>query len=66
MKRILSACMEQTQRFETEADLKTYLKGLDRKRTAYKILSQTSQPDGSIIVEMKKSYNRYSTGDYFD
>lgn len=66
MKRILSACMEQTQRFETEADLKTYLKGLDRKRTAYKILSQTSQPDGSIIVELKKSYNSYSTGDYFD
>jgi len=65
MKRILSACLEQTQRFECEADLQTWLKGLERKRTAYQILSREAQPDGSVIVQLKRAYNNYKTGDYF-
>lgn len=65
MKRILSACMEQTQRFESEMDLAAYLKKLERKRTAYKVVSQQVQPDGSVVVEIKKAYNNYSVGDYF-
>lgn len=66
MKRILSACMEQTQKFESEAELKAYLKKLERKRTAYKVISQQSQPDGSVLVKLKKAYNDYSVGSYFD
>jgi len=66
MKRILSACMEQTQKFESEVELRAYLKKLERKRTAYQVVSQETQPDGSILVQLKKAYNDYSVGDYFD
>ena len=65
MKRVLSACLEQIQCFETEKDLDVYLKGLERKRIVFKILSRDLRPDGSVLVTLKKAYNNYSVGDYF-
>ena len=77
MKRIQSACLEQTIRFLTkddvpveesrrlvQAEYRHYLEQLDRNRTGYKVLEETPQPDGSLLVLLKRQYNHYSTGDF--
>lgn len=66
MKRILSACLEQTQRFESEGDYQTYLKGLERKKIQYKILDKVSQPGGFITVKLIRDYNNYPVGEYMN
>jgi len=43
-----------------------YKKGLDRNHTKYKILEQTTEPDGSIILKIVKQYNSSPIGDYLD
>ena len=50
MKRIKSACLLQTVHF----------------RTAYKIEEEAVQPDGSVIVKIRKQYNNHNVGDYMD
>ena len=30
----------------------------------YKILAEETQPDGSVIVKIKRQYNNYDCGDY--
>ncbi len=70
MKRIISACLEQTIRFDTyndarpEEDVKKYLELLDRKRTRYQVVSQERQEDGAVILKLKKQYNSYRTDGY--
>lgn len=77
MKRIKAACITQTLHFQLKEDAnETYAKKLvqeeaanyklkmDRSGTKYKILSETVQPDGSIIMEVKKQYNASPVGDY--
>ena len=79
MKRIQSACLEQTILFSASDDLspelaaktvrqgvESYKLSLTRKQVAYKIESETSQPDGSMIVKLKRQYNFYSCGAYLD
>lgn len=75
MKRIKSACLEQTLHFYVQDatairtakdEFEMYKKGLDRNQTAYKILSEEAQPDGSLIVKLKKQYNSYDCGSYLD
>jgi len=79
MKRILAACIEQTIHFqlkdecepalareEVKGELERYKLGLDRCHTRYKVLEQTSQPDGSIIVKLRKQYNYHDCGSYLD
>ena len=72
MKRITSACLEQTIRFDTyndakpEEDLKKFLELLDRRRTKYQLVDQQKQEDGSIIIRLKKQYNAYKTDGYID
>lgn len=66
MKRIISACIEQTQRFETEADYQTYIRGLERKHVKYKIVDKETQSENSIIIKVKRDYNSYPIGDYLD
>ena len=34
--------------------------------TKYKIVDETEQPDGSIIVKVIKQYNSSPVGDYLD
>lgn len=66
MKRILSACLEQTQRFETEGDYQTYIKGLERKSVKYKIMENQTGADNSITAKMIRDYNGYPVGDYLN
>ncbi len=71
MKRITSACLEQTIRFfdatgtiRPEDELEQYKKKMDRRNTRYEILETNKQEDGSIIIKIKKQYNTYSTEGY--
>ena len=71
MRRITSACLEQTIRFfdatgtiRPEDELEQYKKKMDRRNTRYEILETNKQEDGSIIIKIKKQYNTYSTEGY--
>ncbi len=77
MKRVQAACICQTlhffqkdeydrsrnERFAKE-ELENYKKTLERGRTQYKILEETKQEDGSIIIKIIKQYNNSPVGDY--
>ncbi len=73
MKRIKHACLEQTLHFyvqdstairSAKDEFEIYKKGLERNKTAFKVLSEETQPDGSLIVKLKKQYNSYDCGEY--
>ncbi len=64
MKRIISACLEQTVRFETAEEFAAFSSAMDRKEIKYKILESADQPDGSVIAKLKKQYNHYATESY--
>lgn len=77
MKRIQSACLEQTIRFAmkddipreearqmVQAEYRHYLEQMDRNRTGYKVLEELPQTDGSLTVRLKRQYNNYDVGDY--
>ena len=70
MKRIISACLEQTIRFDTskeanpQEDYKRFLATLDRNRTKYEVVDTKEEKDGSLIIKIKKKYNNYSTEGY--
>lgn len=49
-----------------QEEVKKYKAGLDRQGTKYKILSEETQPDGSVIIEIKKQYNTSPVGNYLD
>ena len=77
MKRVKAACICQTLHFmrkeelgQTEASVQEevarYKQSLDRSRTQYKILEETLQPDGSVILKLKKQYNQSPVGEYFN
>lgn len=79
MKRVKAACIIQTLHFMLKEDIghdyaiklvneevKKYKDKLDKDRTKYKILSQTTQADGSIMIEIKKQYNSSPLGSYLD
>ena len=79
MKRIKSACLQQTLHFMMKEDLRhedavrsvkedlaAYRLQLERSKTRYRIDSEEEQPDGSIIVKIRKQYNSYDCGDYLD
>ena len=77
MRRVKYACLEQTLHFSlrdalipeetnrlVRAEYDQYKADLERKRIPYKIVSETVQLDGSIIVKVKKQYNAHDCGDY--
>lgn len=79
MKRIKAACICQTLHFMMEEDVdrnyaerlvkeeaEHYKRSLERKNTKYKILEETVQPDGSIMMKVIKQYNQSPVGDYLD
>lgn len=79
MKRIQSACICQTLHFMLKEDVvhdyavqlvkeevEKYIKTLERNRTIYKIVEQTEQPDGSVIIKIIKQYNASPVGNYLD
>ena len=79
MKRIKEACLLQTIHFQLKEDLgpdrldggvvlQVFLQQtqLDRSRTRYQITEEAEQPDGSILIHIKKQYNNHSCGAYMD
>lgn len=79
MKRIKAACLEQTIHFMLKEDLphdeavqfvkaeyEHYLAQLEQNRTQYRILEKTEQPDGSLLVKLKKQYNSYDCTPYMN
>ena len=75
MKRIKAACLEQTVHFLLKDDLphemavqavraeyEHYQNQMRRSRTRFRILEEQEQPDGSLVVKMKKQYNHYDSG----
>lgn len=79
MKRVKAACITQTLHFLLKEDfghdyaiklvneeVKKYKDQLDRNKTQYKILSEETLEDGSIMIEIKKQYNTSPVGRYLD
>lgn len=79
MKRVKAACIIQTLHFLLKEDVghdyaiklvneevKKYKESLEKGRVQYKILSETTQEDGSIMIEIKKQYNTSPVGHYLD
>ena len=79
MKRVKAACICQTLHFMTKEEeqpesairwvrqeVEQYKKGLERNHTNYRILEETEQPDGSMIVKVIKQYNTSPVGDYLN
>ncbi|MBR3537161.1 MAG: hypothetical protein IKN85_15165 [Oscillospiraceae bacterium] len=79
MKRIKEACICQTLHFMLKEDvghdyavrvvqeeIKKYKESLDKNKTKYKIIEETEQPDGSVIIKIKKQYNTAPVGSYLD
>lgn len=79
MKRVKAACIVQTLHFLLKEDVgreyaiklvneevRKYKESLDKNNTKYKILSETTQDDGSVVIEIKKQYNTSPVGNYLD
>ena len=79
MKRVKAACICQTLHFmlkedvahdwavkQVEQDVENYKKSLERNRTQYRIVEETPQSDGSVIIKIIKQYNSSPVGDYLD
>lgn len=79
MKRVKAACITQTLHFMLKEDadhdyavklvsgeVKKYKDQLNRNKVQYKILSEETQADGSVIMEIKKQYSSSPTGHYLD
>ncbi|MBU9727447.1 hypothetical protein [Diplocloster modestus] len=79
MKRIQSACLNQTIHFQlkdhigqaaaanhVKGEYENYKRQLERSHTKYKILEENTQNDGSIIIKIKKQLNTYDVGAYLD
>ena len=79
MKRIKAACLEQTICFQLKDALSPestrqqvrqeyafYKAQMDRRGTKYRIIEELEQPDGSLIVRIKKQNNTQPVGDYLE
>ncbi len=77
MKRVQSACICQTLRFfqkdeipktfrerRSKEELEIYKKSLKESNTVFRILEETPQEDGSIVIKIIKQYNDCPIGDY--
>lgn len=77
MKRVKAACITQTLHFLLKEDIgrdyakklvqeevKKYKEDLERKSVKYKILSEETMSDGSVMLEIKKQYNASPIGNY--
>lgn len=49
-----------------QEEVAKYKRQLERNGAKYRILSETEQEDGSIIMEIKKQYNTSPVGNYLD
>lgn len=79
MKRVKAACICQTLHFLLKEDVEydqaveivrqeveQYKKGLEHNHTQYKIVEETEQSDGSVMIKIIKQYNSSPVGNYLD
>lgn len=79
MKRIQSACLNQTIRFQQKepmdsdsaqranrVEFERYKVQLERSYTKYKVLAETVLEDDTLEIVLKKQYNNYDIGGYFE
>lgn len=79
MKRIKEACICQTLHFMLKEDaprdyaarlvkeeIEKYKESLAKTGTKYRIIEETPQFDGSVIIKIKKQYNASPVGSYLD
>ena len=79
MKRVKVACICQTLHFMLKEDVvhsyavkivqeevARYKASLEKNRTQYKIISEETQPDDSVIIKIIKQYNTSPVGDYLN
>lgn len=79
MKRVKAACIHQILHFMLKEDVEReyaekvvneevarYKTQLERSRTQYKIVSETRQEDGSVIIDIIKQYNATPVGDFLN
>ena len=79
MKRIKAACLEQTIHFQLKdgisselakqqvrQEYESYKMQMDRHRVQYRIIEEAEQPDGSLIIKIKKQNNTQPVGSYLD
>lgn len=79
MKRIRYACIEKTIHFQlkdglehelavsaVKDEVEAYKNSLDRKHTQFRVLSESTEPDGSIVLVLKMQYNNHPVGHYLD
>ena len=79
MRRIQAACLEQTVHFQLKEgvspelarqqvrqEYEFYKAQMDRRRTQYRIIQETEQPDGSLVIQIKKQNNTQPVGSYLD
>ena len=43
-----------------------YLRQLDERKIRYRIVEETAQADGSILLKIKRQNNQYDVGTYLD
>lgn len=79
MKRVKAACICQTLHFMLKEDVvhsyavkivqeevARHKASLEKNRTQYKIISEETQPDDSVIIKIIKQYNTSPVGDYLN
>lgn len=79
MKRVKAACICQTLHFmlkediahdwavkQVEQEVEHYKEQLVKNSTKHKIVEETKQPDGSIIIKIIKQNSTSPVGDYLD
>lgn len=79
MKRIKAECLEQTLHFtlkdglppeeakqQVRQEYETYKTQLERRGVLYKVLGENEQPDGSIVIQVKRQNNFHPVGRYLD
>jgi len=79
MKRIQAACLSQTIRFlqkdpmdresalqANRTEFERYKNQMARSYTKFKVVRETVLEDGTLEVQLKKQYNSYDIGSYFD
>ena len=77
MKRHKYACLAQTIHFALKDEVsheeavnlvkreaEAYRQGLDRRKIRYRVEEELTQPDGSILLRLRRQYNAYPCGDY--
>ncbi|MBE5767382.1 MAG: hypothetical protein E7335_09500 [Clostridiales bacterium] len=79
MRRIQFACLEQTIHFTMKEDIphdeaqhylrlevEEYKNRMQAKRVKHRVLEEIEQPDGTILLKIKKQYNAYPCGTYLE